>query len=516
MQINVLEYFERRCAERETAERVAIVDGNRSFTFGELEKRAKACAAMLARRAPDTGAPIAVYLPKSAEVVLADIAIMYAGDIYSNLDVKSPVPRVLAILNNIRPDLVITDRTRAATLVAAGVEERRLFFIEDCMGEVADLEPCERYRRLIDTDPLCIINTSGSTGIPKGVVLNHRSTIDFMDWVFDRLNLAEGERIGSVSPFYFDLYTFELFLCLAKGATIVITPESYALFPARLVEFLRQQEISLIFWVPSIMVNMSNQGLMTEGCCPSLRTVMFAGEVFPTKHFNRWRRALPQASFINLYGPIEITVDCTYYIVDRDFADDEPLPIGLACRNTGILILNEDNLECSDFERGELCVRGSSLAMGYWNDPEKTARAFVQNPLNDRYPEIIYRTGDLGYRNQRGEIMFVGRKDFQIKHMGYRIELQEIEQRVLAIPEVAYACVVYNQPVKEITLFYQTKDGRELGPGFVRGRLSESLPPYMLPKAFRHMAELPRNPNGKIDRTGLSSMLAAELSGLAR
>jgi acyl-coenzyme A synthetase/AMP-(fatty) acid ligase len=233
-----------------------------------------------------------------------------------------------------------------------------------------------------------------------------------------------------------------------------------------------------------------------------LKKVLFAGEVFPTKHLNYWRRHLPEAMFVNLYGPIEISVDCTYYIVDRDFADDEKLPIGFPCRNTDILILNEQNQPAKADEPGELCVRGSSLALGYWNNPERTAKAFVQNPLNPHCPELIYRTGDLVFRNRRGEIMFIGRKDFQIKHLGYRIELGEIEHAILQVDGIRNCCVVYNQSKKEITLFYESD--KELSPAFIRERVSASLPKYMLPTVFKWMELMPRNPNGKIDRQQLA------------
>jgi non-ribosomal peptide synthetase component F len=254
------------------------------------------------------------------------------------------------------------------------------------------------------------------------------------------------------------------------------------------------------------MVTICNQGLVEQFDLSAVKKVFFAGEVFPMKHLNRWRQALPGALFVNLYGPIEITVDCTYFVLDREFADDEGLPIGFPCRNTDVLILNEENRPCAVEERGELCVRGSSLALGYWNDPEKTAKAFVQNPLNTKYPELIYRTGDQVYRNARGEIMFVGRLDFQVKHMGYRIELPEIEYQVLAIEQIANACVLYNKGKKEITLFYESRDG-DLSPAAIRQKLSQVFPKYMLPTVFRQMKELPRNPNGKIDRNGLSARL---------
>ncbi len=512
MRINILEYLEHG-ALRNFPDKVAIVDGDHSYSFAELGRLAKRCATLLIHRADVITQPIAVFLPRCAATVFANLGIVYSGNIYSNLDVKSPAQRVKNILDNIGPVLVITSRELATTLEPLGYAGDRIFFVEDIFDdsiEVDDEVIRARLDRVIDTDPLCIINTSGSTGIPKGVVLNHRSTIDFMDWCFERLDLNGCERIGSLSPFYFDIFTLELNLCLAKGATLVIIPDHLAIFPAKLMEFLANHAISFIFWVPPIMVNISNQGLLGNFDLSTINMVIFAGEVFPMKHLNRWRRALLGATFVNLYGPIEITVDCTYFVLEREFGDDDPLPIGFPCRNTDVLILNDANRPCEPGEHGELCVRGSSLAMGYWNDPENTAKAFVQNPLNTRYPELIYRTGDTVYTNERGEIMFVGRKDHQIKHMGYRIELTEIEHQTLCIDGIANACVLYNEESKEITLFFET-NGRELTAAAIRQKLSEIFPKYMLPTAFHQMAELPRNPNGKIDRNGL----ALRLQGIA-
>ena len=505
MRINILEYVGKEGVKR-FAGKIAIIDRERSFSFQEMETYALRCAALLIRRADVIREPIAVYLPKSAETIFADLGVVYSGNAYMNLDVKSPPQRIKAIIEHIGPRLIVTSRSLARQLEDLGVANERIFLIEDISAGEIEYDRAELWRRLdriIDTDPLCIINTSGSTGIPKGVALNHRSTIDFMDWCFDRLGLDGSERIGSLSPFYFDIYTLELNLCLAKGATIVIIPEQMAIFPATLMKFVAEQSVSFVFWVPSIMVNIANQGLLDQFDLPALKTVFFAGEVFPMKRLNQWRRALPHARFVNLYGPIEISVDCTYFAVEREFKDEEALPIGFPCRNSDISILNENDEPCKPGEHGELCVRGSSLAMGYWNDPEKTAKAFVQNPLNKRYPELIYRTGDLVYVNERGEIMFAGRKDFQIKHMGFRIELPEIEHQVLAIEGIANACVLYNQEKKEITLCYEATDAG-LTPAAIRQKLSAIFPKYMLPTVFHKMEELPRNPNGKIDRNGLS------------
>ena len=503
MQLNVLAYFERGAA-RICPDKVAVVDGTRQLTFTELRSNARHFAVQLIARADVTGRPIAVYLPKSADVVVADLAILYSCNIYTNLDVKSPPQRLANILTHIGPRLVVTSRSRADEILAAGIAPDDILFIED-LEKAGNADPVtidHRLGRVIDTDPLCIINTSGSTGTPKGVTLSHRGTIDFMDWAFNTFAFDDKVVIGSLSPFYFDIYTLELILCLAKGATLVIIPEQLAAFPAKLMEFLAENKLSFLFWVPTVMVNTANLGLLNKIALPDLKTVFFAGEVFPTRHLNMWRRALPQAQFVNLYGPIEIHVDCTYHVIEGEIADDEPLSIGLPCRNTDILILNETNEACDVDEQGELCVRGSSLALGYWNDPEKTARAFVQNPLNPHYPELIYRTGDLAVRRADGRIFLTGRKDYQIKHMGYRIELPEIEHQVLGIPGIANACVLYDHAQKVITLFYQPA-GVDVPAATIRQALSTILPKYMLPTSFHSMERLPMNPNGKIDRNGL-------------
>jgi acyl-coenzyme A synthetase/AMP-(fatty) acid ligase len=254
------------------------------------------------------------------------------------------------------------------------------------------------------------------------------------------------------------------------------------------------------------MVKIANMGLLDKIKLLSLKTVWFAGEVFPTKQFNYWKNNLKNCLFANLYGPIEITLDCTYFIVDRDIPDDEPLPIGIACRNTDLLILNDEDKLVEKGEEGELCVRGTSLAMGYYNNPEKTSLAFVQNPLNHAYPESIYRTGDVVSVNSRDEIIFKGRKDSLIKHLGYRIELGEIEHVIVNTLKIAKnGCIVYNVNKKEITLFYEANN--DIPVVEFRKELAKALPKYMIPTVYTFMEELPRNTNGKIDRLFLKNMI---------
>ncbi len=503
MQINVIEYFEKG-ALRTSREKVAVKDATGEYTFAQVERFAKNCAALLLKKFEGFNRPIPVFLPKSAQNIVADLGILYSGNGYANLDVKSPPQRLKGMLDNLNPPVIVTSAAHAPALKEIGIAEEKLLLIEQAMisDQVYDNSTLlKRLERLIDTDPYCFIHTSGSTGIPKGVALNHRCTIDFVDWAFDRLGLDGSEIMGSLAPIYFDAYTLEFCLMIAKGATWVVVPDQCAMFPTKLIEFLTTNPINFIFWVPTIMVNIANQDLLAKVKLDRIKKVFFIGEVFPTKHLNYWRRHLPQAMFVNLYGPIEITVACTYFIVDREMSDDEKLPVGFPCRNTEILILTEANQLAKVDEPGEICVRGSSLALGYWNNAERTARGFIQNPLNPHYPELIYRTGDLGYWNERGEIMFLGRRDFQIKHLGYRIELGEIEHAVLQVDGVKNTCVVYNQNKKEITMFFEAD--RQLTPAFIREKLTATLPKYMLPTVFNQMELLPRNPNGKIDRAKL-------------
>lgn len=302
----------------------------------------------------------------------------------------------------------------------------------------------------IDTDPVYSIFTSGSTGVPKGVVVSHRGVIDYIDWANDTFHFKSDAVIGNQAPFYFDNSTLDIYLMYSTGATLNIIPESYFAFPAKLVDYLNEEQISFVFWVPFVLVNVANLNIFESKEPKYIKDVFFAGEVMPNKHLNYWRKHLPNCRYANLYGPTEITVDCTYYEVKREFRDDEPLPIGYVCKNSDILILVDRKRLVNKGEQGELCVRGSSLALGYYNDPERTAQAFIQNPLNNHYPETIYCTGDVVYENEYGEIMYVGRVDSQIKHNGYRIELGEIETAILSSNLIKNCCVVYDFNNKKI------------------------------------------------------------------
>ena len=500
MKINLIELFEEtvKCYPQ----KVAVIDKDREITFSALHQQSLRLASRLISMGIAQNKPVGVFLDKSIESVYANLGILYAGDFYMNLDIKTPAERIRNIIQLVEPAAIIST-TRQIKPIEGIIPSTTQVILLDEADETADVDATAILRRLstiIDTDPSCIINTSGSTGTPKGVVLNHKSFFDFIEWAIDTFHFGDNLVMGSLSPIVFDIYSFELCMLMAKASTLVVLPAHLAAFPAKILEVLEQHKVNFLFWVPTIMVNIANMDLLSAFKLESLKTVWFAGEVFPTKQYNYWHHHLPQTTFANLYGPIEITLDCTYYIINKEIPDEEPLPIGYPCRNTDILVLDdEDRLVKEANVEGELCVRGTSLAMGYYNNPEKTAAAFVQNPLNKAYPEVIYRTGDIVCYSEEGLIMFKGRKDNIVKHQGYRTDLGEIEHVIInTLKLVKNGCIVYNQAEKQITLFYEAEE--EVPVTEFRLSIGKVLPKYMIPTAYHRLEQLQRNANGKIDR----------------
>ena len=285
---------------------------------------------------------------------------------------------------------------------------------------------------------------------------------------------------------------------------MVIIPENKFVFPNLLLDYINKKKINTIFWVPSALIAVANSGVLEGKKLADLKKVLFCGEVMPNKQLNIWRKYNPQCIYANLYGPTEITDVCSYYIVDREFKDEEPLPIGKACENTGIMVLNDNNALVNTEEIGELCVRGCCLAMGYYGNYNKTSQAFVQNPLNDKYRDFIYRTGDLVKYNSEGEIIYIGRKDFQIKHQGHRIELGEIEAVVAALNNIKQSCAIYDEKKKKIILFVTADNG--VTEKEIYQQIKKKLPHYMLPSKIKIIEEMPFNINGKIDRSKLKKV----------
>lgn len=509
MKINLIELFEE--SVRKNPLKKAVIDKEREITFIELRLKAMALAQKIIDVSNSQNRPVAVFLDKSIESVYSNLGIIYSGNFYMNLDIKTPAERISNILKLVEPQCIISTSKQIrpiSTIIPDSIkvillDEEKL---EECVDEQRIIN---RLSTIIDTDPSCIINTSGSTGTPKGVVLNHKSFFDFIEWAIDTFHFDDNLVMGSLSPIVFDIYSFELCMLMAKASTLVVLPGNLAAFPAKILELLVQHKVNFLFWVPTIMVNIANMDLLSSFNLECMKTIWFAGEVFPTKQFNYWHHHLPKVTFANLYGPIEITLDCTYYIVDKEIPDEQPLPIGYPCRNTDIIILDgEDNAVLEPNVEGELCVRGTSLAMGYYNNPEKTSAAFVQNPLNKAYPEVIYRTGDIVCYNEEGLIMFKGRKDNIVKHMGYRTDLGEIEHVIInTLKLVKNGCIVYNQAQKEITLFYESE--QEIPASDFRKKIGQALPKYMIPTVYHHLEQLQRNTNGKIDRLYYKNLVNA-------
>lgn len=505
MQISVTEYLD--ATAKIFPNKIAFADEREEIAFSELREKSRRIASQLAEK-NFFRKPVAVFMEKSVREIVSFLGVAYAGCFYTPIDVDMPAKRVRKILDTLQPAAVITDKTHGEKLNATIPSQIELIAYEDLIADAADLSLVENVaKKIIDTDALYVLFTSGSTGIPKGVVISHRSVIDYVDWATETFRFTSENIFGNQAPLHFDNSVMDIYVALKTGAKTYIIPRRNFAFPIRLMEFIRDKKINTVFWVPSLLVQAANFGVLDDVDISCLHTIIFAGEVMPTKQFNMWRRRLPNATFANLYGPTEIAVDCTYFVVDREFDDAEPLPIGKPCRNTDVLILNEHDELVTGQEQGELCVRGTSLALGYYNAPEKTAAAFVQNPLNPHYPEKIYRTGDLVHYNERGELIFDGRKDFQIKHSGYRIELGEIELAATALNEIKTACCVFDDDADKIFLFYVGG----LTEQNLRGRLLELLPSYMVPVAYKKLDELPTNPNGKIDRKRLKELCKGDI-----
>ncbi len=487
------------------ADSVALVDKNSTITYGEYFYNSAAIALELVHLGLFKR-PIAVLTEKSVPAIVSFLGIARSGNYYTVIDSKMPVARIEKIIDTFLPEVIICDKTnyKKAIDVARDVQVLVYEDIIEHRPNVTQMEivkSCES--RIIDTDILYVLFTSGSTGMPKGVIITHRSVIDYIEWAAETFGFGHHNTWGNQAPFYFDNSVLDIYSSLRGGGVMYIIPQVCFSFPIRLLEYIRDNDINTVFWVPTVLSRVADMDILDKCDVNCLKWILFAGEVMPTRQLNKWIKRLPDCIFANLYGPTEITVDCTYYIVDRELNDEEPVPIGVPCRNTNILVLNADNMLVADGEKGELCVRGSSLALGYYNDRERTKRVFVQNPLHDLYEEKIYRTGDIVHYNKRGEIIYDGRIDSQIKHTGHRIELGEIETAVSAIEGVMMNACLHKSDTDQLVLFFTGSIDEDA----IRKRLRISLPEYMLPNTCKRLSAMPINANGKIDRNKLMGEL---------
>ena len=493
---NCLELLE-NTAQR-VPEKIAVFDGKNTLKYKELLSKSRSLGSALSRLTPKNR-PVAVLMEKSADTLAAFFGIVYAGCSYVLLNPALPCERLKSVVGVLKNEYIITDSEHfdlakelvgedkvllAKVLFESSEDEQRLLEIRSCSK---------------DTDPLYINFTSGSTGVPKGVVINHRSVIDFTEVFDEEFEINENDVIANQAPFDFDVSVKDIYSALNTGAKLVLVPKELFSNPTGLLDYLDENKITTMIWAVSALCLITTFHALDYKVPKTVNKILFSGEVMPEKHLKQWVKALPEAMFVNLYGPTEITCNCTFYKFEANNAVF-PLPIGKPFKNETVFLLDENGREVVEKGvSGEICVSGTALSPGYYNAPEQTAKAFVQNPLNTAYPEIIYKTGDLAYYDENGDLCFSGRKDFQIKYKGHRIELEEIEGAIHNTEGIKRCCCIFDEKKSKLFCFYiGSPDKKE-----IHFKLKAKLPEFMVPGAYRQVESLPLTKNGKIDRKAL-------------
>jgi amino acid adenylation domain-containing protein len=513
-------------------EQLAVAFKEQGRTYAELDAETNRLARVLHAHGVCPGDRVGIYLHKSLESVISIFAILKAGGVYVPLDPNSPPRRVAFIINNCGIRCLVTSLQKLAGLKGVVGDDSPLEIVvlvdEQTNGEPiwsgAQLIPWAAVRAAdgsehggadtIDTDLAYILYTSGSTGDPKGVMLTHRHALTFIDWACAAFAITHQDRLSNHAPLHFDLSILDIFCAIKAGATVVLVPEGLSTFPLRLVEFIQQQQISIWYSVPSALTLLVLHGKLARFPFERLRTVLFAGEVFPVKYLRALMTAIPHASFYNLYGPTETNV-CTYYRVPPLAPERiQPIPIGKACANAGVFALNEQGAVIAPGEEGELYVRGSLLTKGYWGDSQRTERGLVLNPLQPCYPEYVYRTGDIVTLDDEGNYVLIGRRDHMVKSRGYRIELGEVEAALYNHPRVREAVVI---PVPDEILGARLRalvvldEPQSMTPEEIKRHCADRVPPYMVPEVVEFRSALPQTSTGKVDRALLTREAMATL-----
>ena len=503
---NILEYLE-QTAQR-FPEKTALADDKQSLSFGQWLQQAENIGTAIAQATNGTiRHAVLVFVDRRIEGLVGAMGAVESGNFYVPIDCKMPFERVRLITDVCKPIAAVATTEVDLKMLDQIEFNGPRFLYNEVKEHLAEKQMLAKIReQIIDLDPVYSIFTSGSTGVPKGVVISHRGMIDLADWLVETFQFTEADALGNQTPFYFDGSVKDICICLKSGATLNVIGKKYFTFTKQLMPLLNERHITAILWATSAIVLVGNSDILNVALPEHLRLVTFAGEAMPAKQLRIWQEKLPNVRFVNLYGPTEITVDCTYFDVTRHYADDEYIPIGKACRNMQVLVLKDDDTEAAVGEVGELCVRGCGVALGYYDNRTKTNEVFVQNPLNPLYNDIIYRTGDLVKPEADGNLVFVSRKDFQVKHKGNRIELGEIEVAVNAIDGVTNAACIFDHEQDKLVLYYTTGDGVERD---VINLVKERIPVYMFPEVIFHLKAMPFNMNGKIDRIELKKQYEA-------
>jgi amino acid adenylation domain-containing protein len=502
-------------------EKPAVWARNRSLTYRQLDERSTQLAHLLRQRGLKKGDRVGIFFPKCVESLVCMFGVLKAGGVYVPLDPQQPADRIGYIIGNCGIRVLLTNKERRAALGMDFVNTLDYCVMVDDSGsngsgnKVVPWAMLGEYPAspaselaLTETDLAYILYTSGSTGRPKGVMLSHQNALTFIEWCAEKFHMTAEDRVSNHAPLHFDLSVFDVYNAMEAGATVYLVTEDLALFPASLAKFIEEQRITVWYSVPSALMLLLLHANLTPEKIPHLRTILFAGEVFPMKYLRQLAELLPNVELFNLYGPTETNV-CTYYKVERErLATLDKLPIGIACENTEVFAVNDqDQIVTTPGEGGELYVRGPAVTYGYWADAEKTAKMVVPNRFQKNFNENMYRTGDLVTLAEDGNYYFQGRRDSQIKSRGYRIELGEIESALLSHPNVREAAAVaipddlVGNRIKAVVAAHQD---RELKVAELQQFCGTRIPKYMIPEQIEFCESLPKTSTGKIDRVRLT------------
>lgn len=497
----ILDYFEHSVINY--TDNIAVKDENETLTYTQLQSISKKIATCIAEK-NISRKPIAIFLNRSVKTTCAMLSVLYSGNFYVVLDCDSPVERLEKIITTLSPAAILYDKEYKKTIEKICNDINIIDFEQAFNSEINEDLLKDIRKQMLSTDAAYSLFTSGSTGVPKGALLTHQNVISYIEWFVSCFEINQKTVFGSQTPLYFSMSVSDFYSSLFTGAQYTIIPKQYFAFPAKLIDYMNENKINTIYWVPSAMGMVTKFDLF-KYCKPEfLQKVLFAGEVMPIKYLNYWKKYFPDLLYANLFGPTETTDICSYYIVNRDFKDDEALPIGIPCENCRLFLVDENGNDVTKSGKGEIYCSGPFIASGYYNNPTKTNESFVQNPLQNEYIEIVYKTGDLAQLNENGEFIYLGRKDFQIKHMGYRIELGEIESAFLSVVGLNMCVCLYNKDTDTLILAFEGKDSLT---GTLRKKAIEKLPEYMQPQEYYSFDTLPINANGKTDRKELANKL---------